>query len=83
MKGLRGLNYEERLKALKLHSLEKKKDEKRFSYDSQGPLQPNPPGRNSTVQVLQKARTKEVITLNSSTNRENPKKKEQFCMQSC
>ncbi len=31
-------------------------------------------GSNAIVQVLQKARTKKVITKTSSTNQENPKK---------
>ncbi len=44
LKGLRGLIYEERLKTLKLQTLEKKKDKKRFGPDPQNTLQPNSPG---------------------------------------
>ncbi len=51
MKDLRGLNYEERFKALKLQPLEKKKEENGFGPDSQDPIQP-----------IKKARTKKVIT---------------------
>ncbi len=40
VKGLRGLNYEEKLKAPKLQSLEKKKDKERFGPDSTNPIQP-------------------------------------------
>ncbi len=41
VKGLRDLSYEDRLKELKLQSLQKKKDKKRFSPDSQDHIQPN------------------------------------------
>ncbi len=54
-KGLRGINYEERLKALKLQSLEKR----RIRNDN---IQPYRPESNSTVQNLQKDRTKKVTT---------------------
>ncbi len=54
--------YEDRLKELKLQSVEKKKDKKWFGPDSQDHIQPNWPWNFSTVQVLQKARTKKVIT---------------------
>ncbi len=38
VKGIRDLNYGEGLKALKLQSLEKKKDKKRFGPGSQDPV---------------------------------------------
>ncbi len=60
VKGRRDLNYEERLKVLKLQSIEKK-DKKRFGPDSQDYIQPNGPRINSTVQVPQKARNKNVV----------------------
>ncbi len=40
---VKGLNHEDRLKELKLQSLEKKKDKKRFGPDSQDHIQQNCP----------------------------------------
>ncbi len=82
MKGLRGLTYKERLQALKLQPLGKRRlrndlvltHKILYIYRS---------GCNSLVQVLQKARTKKIINKTASTNRENPQKTKQFCVQGC
>ncbi len=63
VKGLRGLTYEERLQALKLQPLGKR--------------------RQRNYLVLQKARTKKSINKTASSNRKNPQKTKQFCVQGC
>ncbi len=69
VKGLKGLTYEERLQALKLQSQGKRRLKKRSGPDPQRTSQPYRSGRNSIVQVLQKARTKKIITKTASSNR--------------
>ncbi len=74
MNGLKGLTYEEGLKALKLPS-------KKFTPDHQDTIQPNRPGSSSTVQVLQNVRTKKITPWTVSSNRKNPRKEQQLCLQ--
>ncbi len=67
-KGLRGLTCDERFKALKLQLFEKRRKE---NPDPQGTTQTNKPRSNGTFQVLQKARTKNIITWTAVSNRDS------------
>ncbi len=47
----------------------------------QNNLEPYRSGCNSIIQVLQEARAKKIINKTASSNRENPQKTKQFCVQ--
>ncbi len=73
VKGVRVLTYEERPKALRMQI------KKCLGPDPHATIQPNRPGSKSTVQVLQKARAKKIISYTAPRNRKNPKEG-QSCM---
>ncbi len=67
----------------KIAAPRKKKAKKRSGPDPQNNSQPYRSGCTSIVQVLQKARTKKIINKTASSNRKNPQKTKQFCVQGC
>ncbi len=69
--------HEERLQALKLQPLGKR----RLSNDLV--LTHKILHNLIDLEVLQKARTKTIINKTASSNRENPQKTKQFCVQGC
>ncbi len=77
VKGLRGLSYEERLQALKNRRLNNDlvlTHKILYNHIDLGATQ-------LFSKVLQKARTKKIINKIASTNRENPQKTKEFCVQ--
>ncbi len=77
VKGLRGLTYEERLQALKLQPLGKKRLRNDLVLTHK--ILYNHIDLDAIVQVLQKARTKMIINKTALSNRENPQKTKQGC----